>query len=380
VKQPRDQCVESKMRFPARSTLALALLVPLVASAGAETWDLAALRVFASLTADQWKAVNRGEVQARVLDTPEKREVAVVGVAYLRATTACFVTKFQDIETFKKNPAVLRIRKFTPPVGQQDLEGFSLETRDLADLANCRIGNCNVKLSAGMIERLNRDVDWSRSGHDARAQAVVREELLSYFEAYLDEGNSGLIEYLDKKNSVRLAREFRGVLDARPGLEEFVPEFREYLAQYPGRPLPGVGEFFYWSTESFGLKPVASITHVYVYVQPGQAAIASKQIYASHYFDVSLGLTAALDDPGDASNPGMYLVYLNRSRIDLLGGFFGGLRRAILPQPAARWNAKESGRRRPQAGVFMRGLSQRESNCALTCQKHAGVPHCLDDS
>jgi hypothetical protein len=314
------------MRFPARGMLAFALLVPLVAhNAGAETWDLAGLRAFASLTADQWKAVNRGDVQARVLDTHEKREAAVVGVAHLRATTARFVTKFQDIETFKQNPAVLRIRKFMPAVGLQDLEGFSLETRDLADLPDCRVDNCNVKLPASAIERLSRDVDWSRSDHDARAQAVVREELLSYVKAYLHQDNSALIEYHDKKNPVRLEREFRGVLDARPGLGEFVPEFREYLAQYPSQPLPGVSESFYWSTESFGLKPMASITHVYVYVQPGRAAIASKQIYAS-----SLGLTAALDDPGDASNPGMYLVYLNRSRIDLLSGFFGGLRRVIL--------------------------------------------------
>jgi len=330
VKRPRDQCIVSKTRFPTPGIIFAALLIPLVAAAGAETWDLAALRAFASLTADQWKAVNRGEVQARVLDTHEKREVAVVGVAHLRATTACFITKFQDIEAFKKNPAVLRIRKFMPPVGQHDLEGFSLETRDLADLPDCRVGNCTVKLPAGAIERLRRDVDWSRSDHDVRAQAVVREELLRYIETYLHEGNSALIEYHDKKNSVRLAREFRGVLDARPGLMEFVPEFREYLAQYPVKPLPGVGEFFYWSTESFGLKPVASITHVSVYVQPGRAAIASKQIYASHYFDASLGLTAALGDPGDASNPGMYLIYMNRSRIDLLSGFFGGLRRVIL--------------------------------------------------
>src|SRR5208337_2245396 len=135
--------------------------------------------------------------------------------AHLRATTACFITKFQDIETFKKNPAVLRIRRFTPPVGPQDLEGFSLETRDLADLPNCRVGNCNVKLPAEAIERLSRDVDWSQSDHAIRAQAVVREELLSYIEKYLQEGNSALIEYHDKKDSVRLAREFHGVLDAR---------------------------------------------------------------------------------------------------------------------------------------------------------------------
>ncbi len=39
----------------------------------------------------------------------------------------------------------------------------------------------------------------------------------------------------------------------------------------------------------------------------------------------------ALEDRAGPSNPGMYLVYLNRSRIDLLrGGFFGGLRRLVL--------------------------------------------------
>lgn len=127
-----------------------------------------------------------------------------------------------------------------------------------------------------------------------------------------------------------LAREFREVLYAQPGLGGLVPEFREYLAQYPNTSLAGAREFFYVSTESFGLKPVASVTHVSVYVQPGHVVTASKQLYASHYFDGSLGLAAALDDRSDPSHRRMHLVYLNRSRIDLLSGFFGGLRRAIL--------------------------------------------------
>ncbi len=316
---------------PVKPLRALAPLLPLLATTvGAETWDLAALRAFASLTADQWKAVNRGDVQAKVLDTQEKREVAVIGVAHLRATTTCFVAKFRDIENFKKNPAVLRIRKFVPPVGPEDLEAFSLESRDLADLPNCRLGNCNVKLPAETIERLGHDVDWSKSDHAVNAQTIVREHLLSYIDAYLQRGNSALIVYRDKNKPVQLEHEFLGVLDARPGLGELVPVLREFLERYPREPLPGVSEFFYWSTESFGLKPVASVTHVSVYVQPGRAAISSQQIYASHYFDASMGLTVALDDPGDPSHSSMYLVYLNRSRIDLLSGFFGGLRRAIL--------------------------------------------------
>jgi len=318
------------MRFLTDTVVIVALWVPAVTSvASAQPWDLSALRTLSGLTEDQWQAVLRGEPQAKVLDTQEKREVAVVGVARLRITAACFVDKFKDIENFKKNPAVLKIQKFAPPVNPQDMEGFRLEPGDLADLRPCRVGSCNVKLPLAAIERLAREVDWSQPDHDVRAQSIVREELSNYIGVYGRRGNSALIEYRDKNKPIRLADEFRAVIDAKPGLASFVPVFDEYMAQYPARMLPDVSEFFYWSTETFGLKPVASVTHVSIYAQPGRIVSASKQIYASHYFDASLGLTAALED-AEAPGPNLYLVYLNRSRIDLLGGFFGGLRRAFL--------------------------------------------------
>ena len=296
----------------------------------AQTLDLADLRVFAGLTVDQWKAVNGGGPQARILDTKVKREVAVVGAAHLRASTTCFVTMLQDIENFKKNPAVLQIRKFGKPVDRRSIEGFRLEIADVDSLRNCRLGDCSVKLPVAAMERLGRDVDWTQPDRAVNFQAVIREELVAYLESYLDQGNAALIEYRDKGKPVRLTDEFRAVLDARPGLAGLVPEFYEHMVRFPRDPSPDVTEFFYWSIETFGLKPVTSITHVSIYVQPGRAVAASKQIYASHYFDASLGLTAALDDPGEVSGPGMYLVYINRSRIDLLRGFLGGLRRAVL--------------------------------------------------
>lgn len=354
------------MRSQVRHAIVVAALLADVVSgrANAQGWDFDDLRAFSGLTADQWKAVDSGDPQAKVLETQEKREVAIVGVAHLRANTACFITQLQDIENFKKNPAVLRIRKFVRPLDPPDLEGFSLEAGDLAGLRNCRVGECNVKLPVAAVERLGRDMDWSRPDYAPRAQSIFREELLAYVEAYLDRGNASLIEYRDKNKPVRLADEFRSVLDARPGLSGLVPEFHDYLAQFPSGPLPGVSEFFYWSTESFGLKPVASITHVSIYVQPGRAVIASKQIYASHYFDASLGLTAALDDPGQASGPGMYLVYVNRSHIDFLGGFFRGLRRAL-----ARGRLRDGMRKN-----LAEAVRKLESSCAEHPQD---IPHAL---
>jgi hypothetical protein len=298
--------------------------------AGAQISDLAVLQSLPLLTVDQWSAVERGEAQANVLDTHAKHEVAVVGVTRVRATTACFVAQFEDIETFKKSPSVLRIGKLSDPQSLREAEGFRLESGDIAELPSCRLGNCAVKLSAAAIQRLGREAEWLRSGIAATAQAVWREELVRYLDTYLSQGNQALIEYRDKDKPVRLADEFQALLEARPGVAEFAPEFREYLAQYPYVKLPGVADFLYWSTESFGLKPVTSITHVSILQAPGQAVIASKQLYASHYFEGSLGLTVALDDVAGAAQPGMYLLYLNRSRIDLLSGFLGGLRRLIL--------------------------------------------------
>lgn len=319
----------------------------------AQTWDLSALRSFSGLTPSQWEAVRRGRVQAKILTTQEHDEVAVVGAARARANTACFRTKFQNIESFKKNPAVLKIHKFEPPVEPRDLAGFSLPESDFADLPHCRIGNCIVKLPADAITQMSR-VNWSQPGHDMRAQAVFRDEMANYLKTYLQQGNSALVVYRDMSKPVSLAQEFAGVLDARPGLGGLVPQFQNYLAEYPKGSLAGVSSFLYWSTESFGVKPVDSITQVFMYPQPGRAVIASKQLYASHYFEGSLGLTAAMDDRSDPSHPGMYLVYLNRSRIDLLNGFLGGLRRAIVR------GRLESGMRKNLAEV----VRKLETSCA----------------
>ena len=57
--------------------------------------------------------------------------------------------------------------------------------------------------------------------------------------------------------------------------------------------------------------------------------IASKGIYANHYFDASLGLTAFVHD-GDSEESQTYLIYINRSKADALRGVFGGLKRSLI--------------------------------------------------
>ena len=57
--------------------------------------------------------------------------------------------------------------------------------------------------------------------------------------------------------------------------------------------------------------------------------IASKGIYATHYFESSLGLTAFVHSEPSGS-PRSYLIYINRSRTDALRGFLAGLKRSLI--------------------------------------------------
>ncbi len=314
--------------LPLAVAIFLIMARPLASQPAEPRMDLKTLIPFLGFTEDESTKPTRGEVTAKILKTRDKREVAIVGISLVEANTECFLARFQDIETFKRNPAVLRIHKLARPAGIEDLERLTLDANDISSLRDCRPGDCSMKLPTGTIEQLRQEVDWSSPDHAARAQAVFRERLFDYLERYLSEGNTALIEYQDKGKPVRLAEEFRSLLQAQPSLAAVTPAFYEHLAAYPAAPLSGVEEFLYWSTENLGFKPVTSVTHVMIFRQSGQAIIASKQIYANHYFDASLGLTFVLDD---LDSPGtMYLAYLNRSRIDLLGGFFGGLRRLVL--------------------------------------------------
>jgi len=96
---------------------------------------------------------------------------------------------------------------------------------------------------------------------------------------------------------------------------------RRYLLEYPKYTLAGSKDFLYWQEAVFGLKPTARINHVVIAERPEGIAIASKQLYATHYFWTALELRLLVRDP--ARGKGFWFVNVNRSRSDGLTGFVG---------------------------------------------------------
>ncbi|HEV7398314.1 MAG TPA: hypothetical protein VGN86_17510 [Pyrinomonadaceae bacterium] len=294
------------------------------------------LRETAAFNENDFAALEQGQTVVRLLPVMDKKEVAVSGLVSLKVPADLFLQSFRESMTQKSNAAILEIGRFSHTPTIADLQTLTFEDRDIEDLKECVVGNCKIKLSAPMIERLHQDVDWEAPDYHSQATQLLKRMLVDYVRAYLARGDSALIAYHDKADEVRLAEEQQLLMAAPSYLSRVLAEFRQQLKGTTKPQIFLVEDAIVWSKIMFGLKPVIAINHVMVYRHAQESGpqilVASKQIYANHYFDSSLALTAFVNIPG--ADLGSCLVYENRSRTDGLGGMFSKMKRGIVEDKA----------------------------------------------
>ena len=292
------------------------------------------LRDEAAFTADDFSALERGEIVVKVLPVKDQREVAVCGLMRLQAPLEVSLRAFRTSMTQQNQNSILEIGKFSSPPSLEDLQALTLEDLDIKDLKRCVVSDCKLKMSAAMIERFRQEVDWAAPDYRLQATRLFRQMLLDYVRDYLSRGDSALIEYQDQPRAVRLDEEHRSLLEASLYINDFAAELTQYLKGFPKLELTGVENSINWAKIKFGLKPVTILTHVATYTRrPSgvpQILVVSKQLYANHYFDSSLALTALINVPVPGTTSDSYLLYTNRSRADALAGSFSRLKRNLV--------------------------------------------------
>lgn len=306
-------------------------------------------------------ALEQGQTVVSLLPANDKREVAVCGLVSLQVSAQVFLQSFLESMTRRSNPAILEIGRFSSTPTLDDLQSLTFENRDIDDMKDCIVGDCRLKLSATMIERFHKEIDWQAPDYRIRATQLFRVMLLDYVRDYLARGDGALIEYSDKSRGVRLAEEQRALMSGSTYINHVLPEFPQHLKAFPKSEISIVENAIVWSKVKFGLKPVIAINHIMVYKREKeigpQVLVAAKQIYANHYFDSSLALTAFVNIPG--ASPGSYLFYENRSRADGLEGGFSQIKRSIVEDKAV--DGLRTILESSKASLNARGLSPTES-------------------
>lgn len=283
-----------------------------------------ALRDKAAFDERDLAALQLNQPVVRLVPATDKREVAVTGLVNTNASADEFLRSYRDSMLRKSNSAILEIGSFGRQPALADLDGLTLEPGDIDDLKDCVVGDCQIKLSAPMIERFRKEIDWTAPDYQVRVTNLFKEMLVSYIKNYRARGEAGLIEYSDKPASINLAAEHRALTNATGYINSFLADTKSGLQL--------LEETLVWSKIKFGLKPVISVNHISIYRRNSDAGpqvlVASKQIYANHYFNAFLALTAFVNVPGETH--ASYLVYENRSRADGLEGPFGKLKRGVV--------------------------------------------------
>ena len=271
----------------------------------------------AGLTAKTLEKLDSKVIVEQLSVNDKTREIAVIGAVRITVPRQFFVAHYRNIENFMRTTELKQIGTFSQPPNPADMASFRLPESDIEVMQACQINDCKIKLPSKSIEGLQR-INWSAPDVTHVLTKRFCQEAKRYVRDYLVKGNIGLLIYSDKKEKQALTEGFNHLLSQSPYIYTYMPQLYQYLKQFPHSAPKGVENFFYWTVEDFGYRPVTAITHATLSVQPEPTAtmIAQKQIYASHYFLARLTLMILVDDPKSASTPAIHVIYLDRSLFD----------------------------------------------------------------
>jgi len=244
--------------------------------------------------------------------------IAVFSATAIEADGDRLFAWVRDIAALKRSDHVLAIGRFSTPPRLEDVAALTLDENDISEIRKCRPGRCSIKLADDEIETLQRAVQGGGGTH--AIEEAFRPIILRRAERYLTSGATA-----------SSGAHFSELLKQSPFLARQMPDVAEALDHWPHAPLPRAESFLYWSKERFGPKPVVSVTHLLL-LRGGdgpepEALVVGRQVFATHYMDGSLSVTAIFRDPAGSTR---YLAYLNRSDVDVLGGLLGGVVRRIV--------------------------------------------------
>ena len=287
---------------------------------------LGALAPDVALTNDERQRLAQGQAIVRVTAARDGH-VALTGIVRVDVTPERLLRWTSNVEALQKGKYVPEIGRFSAAPRVEDLRGLTIDRDHLEDLEDCRPGDCGVKLSASEIAII-------AGRRSADLIARFRGIIVARATQYQQHGPRCMLPFHDHRDAVNPAAVFNELLQRLPFFRQSVPAYADYLQGEPNA--AGAQEsFLYWAKENLGMKPVISITHFSArrFADPAlpEVVVVAKQVYASHYRNGSISVTALVVESGTR-----YLVYLNRSHIDAFQGLFGGVIRSTVERRVRR--------------------------------------------
>ena len=290
-----------------------------------------------NLTKEDFSELKTGKFFAKALPVTDKRDLTVVGTVGIDTPIEDSLKGFDRAISRQRKKTGRFFSNFGSTPTIQDLRSLRLGKGEIKDIKRCTVGKCKLRLSSAMIERFRDEIDWAAKDFKIKVNRLYRQMLASYVADYLKRGNDALIEYKNKRVAIILKDENQSLHDKLLLINELAPEFSKYLEGFPNVELSNVEDSIRWAVVKVVGKPVLIINHISTYRKKEngttQILVVSKQIYANHRFDASLGLTVLANFPEDDPNF-TYFLYTTTARVSALKGALGKLVRPTAEDQA----------------------------------------------
>jgi hypothetical protein len=144
------------------------------------------------LSPEDRKQLLSGSPLAKHLDADPSKEVAVFGAIWIAAPIPRYIAALRDIENFEKGGGFRVTKRISEPARTEDFAQLVLPDEDVQDLRACRVGDCELKVSADALARLRKEVDWTKPDAKAQLERFVRTMAVEYVNGYREGGNARL--------------------------------------------------------------------------------------------------------------------------------------------------------------------------------------------
>ena len=281
------------------------------------------LRDSIGVTANEFADIHRGKVVTKLLPTLNPRDVTVFGMVQIATTRDSFAPRLADARR------IVALRSptyeiFDDPAVAANVARVAVDPSEYRGLRGCRVEHCDFKLPAATMRDFATRVDWTSDAANLQVDSIARASLLRFVQDYRNAGSAVMVQY-DDNHAVKSYDAFVALLAQSGYLRDFVPALRDYLEFYPSHRPEGARDVLFWEEDRLPhLRPTLTVSQMVMYTTgTGTPLVAVKQVYADHYFEGALELTAAFDAPPTAKGPAMYLITVRRYRFDALpsGGF-----------------------------------------------------------
>ena len=304
-----------------------ALLVLAVSSAGAQQASDAAhlpgLSFLESLGVPLSRdvaAVERGDVVVWTVAGADRDEVALVGLMRVAVPRDFYFARTSNVTAFLTRPGRESFGVLGTPPTLADFEAMRLDPSDAAGVRKCRVSHCSIKLPEQQMVVMASALASRRDDRSSPVDSLLREWLFALVTDYRTRGDAALPAYDDTRPGEQSASGFRQLLGENAPMFRDAPTFASYLADSPAHPLAGATSAIFWAVDRKpGLKPILGVSRLATFRGTGPGApmfIATKQLYASHYFDAWLDVESLVAGPAPESST--YVAFVRRVRFDKL--------------------------------------------------------------